>query len=78
MADAELNKLLAAQRREMDPKRRREIVLEIQRYVADKGVLTSTCPTRPSTWPTAPYVKGFVHHDGSGLGLKLMFTWLDK
>ena len=25
-----------------------------------------------------PYVKGFKHHDGYGLGLRLMYTWLDK
>ena len=37
VADAELNKLLVAQRREMDPKRRREIVDDIQRYLVDKA-----------------------------------------
>ena len=25
-----------------------------------------------------PYVKGFKHHDGFGLGLRLMYTWLDR
>jgi hypothetical protein len=25
-----------------------------------------------------PYVKGFQHHDGYGLGMRLVFTWLDK
>ena len=33
-------------------------------------------------WPQyvthPPYVKGFKHHDGYGLGMRLLFTWLDK
>jgi len=24
------------------------------------------------------YVKGFKHHDGYGLGMRLIYTWLDK
>ena len=37
VADAELNKILVAQRKELDPKKRKEIVDDIQRYVADKA-----------------------------------------
>jgi hypothetical protein len=33
-------------------------------------------------WPQyvahPPYVKGFHHHDGYGLGMRLIYTWLDK
>jgi peptide/nickel transport system substrate-binding protein len=33
-------------------------------------------------WPQyvahPPYVKGFRHHDGYGLGMRLIYTWLDK
>jgi len=25
-----------------------------------------------------PYVKGFRHHDGYGIGMRLLYTWLDK
>ena len=37
VADAELTKMLVAQRREMDPKKRKQIVDDIQRYLADKA-----------------------------------------
>jgi len=77
VADAELGKLLVAQRRELDPKRRKEIVEEIQRYVADKAYYVYL-PMQPQYISHQPYVKGFRHHDGFGLGLRLMYTWLDR
>ncbi len=77
VADAELNKLLVAQRREMDPRRRKEIVDDIQRYLADKAYYVFL-PTPPQYISHPPYVKGFRHHDGFGLGLRLMYTWLDR
>ena len=77
VADAELNRMLVAQRRELDPARRREIVNEIQRYVADKAYYIYL-PNPPQYVAHSPAVKGFKHHDGFSLGYKLMFTWLDK
>ena len=77
VADAELNKLLVAQRRERDPKRRREIVDEIQRYLADKAYYVYL-PVGPQYISHQPTVKGFKHHDGFGMGLRLMYTWMDK
>jgi peptide/nickel transport system substrate-binding protein len=77
VADAELNKMLVAQRRELDPKKRKQIVDDIQRYLADKAYYVYL-PTPPQYISHPPYVKGFKHHDGFGLGLRLMYTWLDK
>jgi peptide/nickel transport system substrate-binding protein len=77
VADAELSKLLVAQRRELDPRKRKEIVDEIQRYVADKAYYVFL-PTQPQYVTHQPYVKGFKHHDGYGLGMRLLYTWLDK
>ena len=77
VADAELNKLLVAQRRELDPKKRKEIVDDIQRYLADKAYYVYF-PTGPQYISHQKHVKGFKHHDGYGLGHRLMFTWLDK
>jgi ABC-type transport system substrate-binding protein len=37
VTDTELSKMLVAQRREMDPKKRKQIVDDIQRYLADKA-----------------------------------------
>ncbi len=77
VADAELNKMLAAQRRELDPKKRLAIVHDIQRYLADKAYYVYL-PTWPQHVTHAPRVKGFKHHDGFSLGYRLLFTWLDR
>jgi peptide/nickel transport system substrate-binding protein len=77
VADGELTKMLVAQRREMDPKKRRQIVDDIQRYLADKAYYVYV-PQWPQYVAHPPYVKGFRHHDGYGLGMRLLYTWLDK
>jgi len=77
VADAELSKMLTAQRREMDPKKRKQIVDDIQRYLADKAYYVYV-PQWPQYVAHPNYVKGFRHHDGYGLGMRLLFTWLDK
>jgi peptide/nickel transport system substrate-binding protein len=77
VADAELTKLLLAQRREMDPKKRKQIVDDIQRYLADKAYYIYV-PSWPQYVAHPPYVKGFRHHDGYGAGMRLLYTWIDK
>ncbi len=77
VADAELNKLLLAQRRELDPAKRRDIIYDIQRYLADKAYYVYV-PNPPQYVVHPPHVKGFKHHDGYGLGMRLAHTWLDK
>jgi peptide/nickel transport system substrate-binding protein len=77
VADAELNRMLVAQRREMDPQKRLAIVHDIQRYLADKAYYVYL-PGIPQHISHPPYVKGFKHHDGFSMGLRLMFTWLDR
>ncbi len=77
VADAALTKMLVAQRREVDPRKRKQIVDDIQRYLADKAYYIYV-PQWPQYVAHPPYVKGFRHHDGYGLGMRLLFTWLDK
>jgi len=77
VADAELNKMLIAQRRELDPKKRLAIVHDIQRYLADKAYYVFL-PSWPWYITHAPQVKDMKYHDGFSLGHRLMFTWLDK
>jgi peptide/nickel transport system substrate-binding protein len=77
VADAELSKMLAAQRREMDPKKRLAIVHDIQRYLADKAYYVYV-PTSPQYITHAPQVKGMKYKDGFGLGPRLMYTWLER
>jgi ABC-type transport system substrate-binding protein len=75
--DAELNRMLVAQRKEMDSAKRREIVLEIQRYLSDKAYYVYL-PMWPRYIAYPPYVKGFRHHDGYDLGRRPSFTWIDR
>jgi peptide/nickel transport system substrate-binding protein len=77
VADAELNKMLLAQRRELDPKKRLVIVHDIQRYLADKAYYVYL-PGVPQYITHVPQVKGFKNHDGFSLGQRLMFTWLER
>jgi peptide/nickel transport system substrate-binding protein len=77
VADGELTKMLIAQRREMDLKKRHQIVNDIQRYLADKAYYIYV-PQWPQYVAHPPSVKGFRHHDGYGLGMRLLYTWLDK
>jgi peptide/nickel transport system substrate-binding protein len=77
VADAELAKMLLAQRREMDPAKRKQIIDDIQRYLADKAYYVYV-PQWPQYVAHPPSVKGFKHHDGYGLGLRLLYTWLDR
>jgi peptide/nickel transport system substrate-binding protein len=77
VSDPDLDRLLLAQRREMDPAKRREIVYEIQRYLADKAYYVYL-PMWPRYIAHPPYVKGFKHIDGFGLGTRLMYVWLDR
>jgi len=76
VADAELNKMLIAQRRELDPKKRLAIVHDIQRHLADKAYYVYL-PTNPWYITHAPQVKGLKYHDGFSLGYRLIFTWLE-
>jgi len=77
VADAELTRMLVAQRREMDPKKRKQLIDDIQRYLADKAYYVYA-PQWPQYVAHPQYVKGFQHHDGYGIGMRLVFTWLDK
>src|SRR6267378_3521240 len=71
------DRMVRAERRELDPARRREIVLDIQRYLADKAyyVYLPMWP-RYITYPS--YVKGFRNQDGVSLGSRLIYTWFDR
>jgi peptide/nickel transport system substrate-binding protein len=77
VADPELDRLLLAQRRELDPARRREMVYEIQRYLADKAYYVYL-PMWPRYIAHPAYVKGFKHIDGYSLGTRLLYVWFDK
>jgi peptide/nickel transport system substrate-binding protein len=75
--DAELNTMLLAQRRELDPEKRKRIVLDIQRYVADKAYYVYI-PIGLSYHVHQPYLKGFAPKIGHTMVHRVIAAWLDK
>jgi peptide/nickel transport system substrate-binding protein len=76
--NADVDKLIAAQSRELDQDKRKQIVWEIERLLVEDAA-------RPSiVWQTAancwqPYVKGFRPHDNSQYNnLRWEDVWLEK
>ena len=47
------------------------------RYLSDKAYYIYL-PMWPRYIAHPPYVKGFKHIDGFGLGTRLMYVWLDR
>ena len=75
--DAKLTEMIKLQRRTFDDKKRREIVYDIQRHVAQQvyygfGASVSCV----AAW--MPYVKNFGPNIGHDMGGRLMAAWMDK
>jgi peptide/nickel transport system substrate-binding protein len=75
--DPELNKMLIAQRREMDHEKRKRIVYDIQRYLADKAYYVYI-PTGLAYQVLQPRLKGFTPKIGQTMVHKLIAAWLDQ
>jgi len=75
--DPELNAMLIAQRRELDPQKRRQIIHNIQRYLADKAYYVYV-PIGLSYQVHQPHLKGFAPKIGQTMVHKLIAAWLDK
>jgi peptide/nickel transport system substrate-binding protein len=75
--DAELNTMLLAQRRELDPEKRKRIVHDIQRYVADKAYYVYV-PIGLSYHVHQPHLKGFAPKIGHTMVHRVIAAWLDK
>jgi hypothetical protein len=72
-----LPRMLLAQRREVSAVRRREIVYDIQRYLADKRYHV-WLPMWPRHIANPWYVKGFKHIHRGGLRTRLICVWLER
>jgi peptide/nickel transport system substrate-binding protein len=77
VADTQLDRMLVAQRRELNLARRREIVHDIQRYLADKAYYI-WLPMWPRYIAHPAYVRDLKHIGGYSLGTRLMYVWLDR
>ena len=75
--DPALNEMLTAQRRELDPVKRKRIVDDIQRYLADKAYYVYI-PTGLVYHVYQPYLKGFAPKIGHTMVHRVIAAWLDK
>jgi len=75
--DPELNPMLIAQRQELDPEKRKRLVLDIQRYLADKAYYVYV-PIGLNYYAHQPYFKGTAPKEGYTLGHRLIGAWLAK
>ena len=75
--DPKLTEMIRLQRRTFDVAKRRDIVYDIQRYLAEQVYyLYDSSVTTVSAWE--PYVKNFAPNIGHDYGGRLMVAWLDK
>ena len=75
--DPKLTEMIRLQRRTYDFNKRREIVYDIQRYLAEQ-VYYQYGPSVSTVSAWEPYVKNFAPNIGHDYGGRLMVAWLDK
>jgi peptide/nickel transport system substrate-binding protein len=75
--DPELNPMLIAQRRELDPEKRKRIVHDIQRYLADKAYYVYI-PHGLFYYTHQPHLKGTAPKIAFTMGHRLIVGWLEK
>jgi len=76
--DSQLDSLLEAQRREFDEERRRELVLDIQRYLLDKALPRLDYVTPINLWVAWPYYRSFRPSPFFGESFRLANAWIDR
>ena len=75
--DPKLTDMIRLQRRMLDPVKRREIVYDIQRYLAEQ-VYYHYDPSVSTVAAWEPYVKNFAPNLGHDYGGRLMVAWLNR
>ena len=75
--DPKLTDMIRLQRRMLDPVKRREIVYDIQRYLAEQ-VYYHYDPSVSTVAAWEPYVKNFAPNLGHNYGGRLMVAWLNR
>jgi peptide/nickel transport system substrate-binding protein len=75
--DPKLTEMIRLQRRTFNVAKRREIIFDIQRYVA-QNVLGLYGPSVSAVAAWEPYVKNFAPNIGHDYGGRLMVSWLDR
>jgi peptide/nickel transport system substrate-binding protein len=75
--DPELNPTLIAQRRELDPDKRKRIIDDIQRYLADKAYYVYI-PHGMNYYTHQPHLKGTAPKIAFTMGHRLIVGWLER
>jgi len=75
--DPRLTEMILLQRRTFDETRRRELLYDIQRYLAER-VYYHYGPSVSAVAAWEPYVKNFAPNIGHDYGGRLMVAWIDK
>jgi ABC-type transport system substrate-binding protein len=75
--DPKLTEMIRQQRRTLDVRKRRELMHDIQRYLAAQ-VYHLYGPSVNSVTAWEPYVRNFGPNVGSDHGGRLMVAWLDR
>jgi ABC-type transport system substrate-binding protein len=75
--DPKLTEMIRLQRRTFDPARRRDVVWDIQRYLAEQ-VYYVYGPSARVVAAWEPYVRNFAPNLGNDYGGRLMAAWLDS
>jgi peptide/nickel transport system substrate-binding protein len=75
--DPKLTEMIRLQRRTLDTAKRREIVYDIQRYLAEQ-VYYAYDPSVTTVAAWEPYVRNFAPNLGHDYGGRLMAAWLDR
>jgi peptide/nickel transport system substrate-binding protein len=75
--DPKLTEMINLQRRTFDVPKRKQIVYDIQRYLAEQGYFGANGSTQVvSAWE--PYIKNYMPNNGFDNGGRLMAAWIDK
>jgi ABC-type transport system substrate-binding protein len=75
--DPKLTEMITLQRRTFDVAKRKQIVFDIQRYLAEQALFGANGSTKVvSAWE--PYIKNFMPNNGFDYGGRLMAVWIDK
>ena len=75
--DLKLTDMINLQRRTFDVPKRKQIVYDIQRYLAEQGYFGADGSVKVvSAWE--PYIKNYMPNNGFDVGGRLMAAWIDK
>ncbi len=76
--DPKLTEMIKLSRRTFDVGKRREIVFDIQRYLAQQVYYLYTSPSAKVIGAWEPYVKNYMPNIGNDYGQRLVAAWLDR